>query len=423
MSGGVGVEAIAAVAAAAPIWSLDSFELSGAGRVDVLVALQELGSWADAQSMRLMAAMGEEAELHEREFVADEIACALRITNSAAASRLDLSDQLARRLPHTMRALESGCITLQHARVVTDEVRNLPDDLAICVEAAVLPKAEKQTPPQLRAAVRRAVLAVDPRAAEERHAIAVHERRVCHRPVENGMAEVWALLPADGAAALMTRLDAEADRLKVVDADCGARRTADQRRADALTQLAAQGLLDPTLPRWQGRRASVQVTISATTLLGADDQPGELEGYGPIPASLARALAVDPTASWRRLITDGRGRLLDYGTTTYRPPQRLIDFVVARDRGCRFPGCRRPARRCDIDHVVPFGRPGGITASCNCEALCGHHHRLKHETGWTVTGNPADELLWVSPTGHQYRAPPGEYAIGESVADPDPAPS
>jgi hypothetical protein len=408
----VGVEAVAGVAAAAPFWPIDAFEMSEAGRIDALTALQQLGSWVEAQSMRLMAAMGNEAtDLGEHEFVADEIACALRMTNNAAAGRLDLADQLARRLPDTLRALEAGSITIRHVHVLIDGVRNLPDELASTVEQTVLPKAEQQTPAQLRAAVQRAVLTVDPRDAEQRHEQAAEKRRVCHRPVENGMAEIWALLPADGAAALMTRLDAEAARLKSADAACGATRTADQRRADALVALAAQGLVDPTLPRWQGRRASVQVTVSAGTLLGRDDQPGELEGYGPIPAAMARALADDPTASWRLLHTDSQGQLLDYGTTTYRPPQPLVDFVVARDRRCRFPGCRRPARRCDIDHLIPFGRRGGITAASNCEALCGHHHRLKHESGWTVSGNPADELVWTSPTNHSYRAPPGTYPV------------
>jgi hypothetical protein len=198
---------------------------------------------------------------------------------------------------------------------------------------------------------------VDARAAEERHQAAAEQRRVCHRPVPDGMAEIWALLPADGAAALMTRLDAEADRLRSADRATGRTRTADQRRADALVALAAQGLLDPTLPSWHGRRPSVQVTIAASTLLGDDDQPADLEGYGPIPAAMARALAVDPTASWHLLLTDQRGRLLDYGTAVYRPPQSLIDFVIARDRRCRFPGCRRPARRCHIDHRSPTGNP------------------------------------------------------------------
>jgi hypothetical protein len=409
MSATVRVEAVAGLAAAAPFWPLDAFEMSESGRVDALVALQQLSGWVEAQSLRLMAAMADAAEPYEAEFVADQIACALQLSPGTAAARLDLAASLLARLPATLAAVESGALTVRHAQVLLDETRNLPGDLVTEVERRVLAKAPGKTVAGFRALIKRAVLAVDPRDAEARHRAAAEQRRVCHRPVEDGMAEIWALLPADAAAALMTRLNAEADRLRAVDRTTGEVRTADQRRADALAALAAQGLADPTLPAWHGRRPAVQVTVAASTLLGLDDQPGELEGYGPIPADMARNLAADPTGTWRRLITDPAGRLLDYGTTTYRPPQDLADFVIARDRRCRFPGCRLPARRCDIDHQVPFRQPGGVTAPRNCQVLCEHHHRLKHEAGWTVSGDPAGELQWTTPTGHRYRAPPGRY--------------
>jgi hypothetical protein len=85
----------------------------------------------------------------------------------------------------------------------------------------------------------------------------------------------------------------------------------------------------------------VQVTVAATTLLGLDNHPGELAGYGPITAQTARHLAAD--ATWRRILTDPiSGTVLDVGRTTYRPPQALADHVRIRDRTCRFPGCRHP---------------------------------------------------------------------------------
>ena len=63
----------------------------------------------------------------------------------------------------------------------------------------------------------------------------------------------------------------------------------------------------------------VQVVIPYSTLAGADEQPAELVGHGPIPASLARETAADGV--WRRLVTDPlSGSLLDDGRTTYLPP-------------------------------------------------------------------------------------------------------
>jgi hypothetical protein len=150
------------------------------------------------------------------------------------------------------------------------------------------------------------------------------------------------------------------------------------------------------------------VTVALSTLLGLDEQPGELDGYGPITAAHARRLAADPSGTWYRLITDDAGRLLDYAQTRYRPPQALIDHVAARDQRCRFPHCTRPARRCELDHVTPFGpnESDGSTAVDNLAALCPRHHHLKHESGWRLTGDPAGTLTWTSPLGHSYLSEP-----------------
>jgi hypothetical protein len=403
MSGAAEWDATVAVAAAAPFWPLDAFELSESGRVDALVALQRLRGWTDAQELRLIAAMSRPGDQLAVELAEAEIGCALRLSPSAVGAKLQLADQLTRRLPATLAALEAGTVTARHVSVLVDAVSLLEDEVAARVEARVLAKAPSQTPAALRAAVQRAVLAVDPRGAQQRHEQAVPDRRVCGRPVNDGMGELWALMPLDGLATVMTSVNAIAAATTPGD-----ERTMDQRRADALIALAEQGLLDPSLPSQHGRRPAVQVTIAASTLTGADQQPGELDGYGPIPAAMARALAYDPTGTWRRLITDPQGRLLDYGRSTYRPPQDLTDFITARDRRCRFPGCNRAARRCHIDHQHPYNA-GGSTTPRNCQCLCEHHHRLKHQTSWTVTGDPADTLLWTSPTGHQYRSPPGQY--------------
>jgi hypothetical protein len=151
----------------------------------------------------------------------------------------------------------------------------------------------------------------------------------------------------------------------------------------------------------------VHVVVAAGTLLHLDDQPGYLAGHGPIPASLARTIATDPDATWRRLLTDpADGALLDVGRSTYRPPAALADHVRARDRTCRAPGCRQPAHRCDLDHVQRY--PDGPTAADNLAAECPHHHRMKHHTRWTVRTQPdrPGVLEWTDPTGHRHTTYP-----------------
>jgi hypothetical protein len=228
------------------------------------------------------------------------------------------------------------------------------------------------------------------------------------------MTELWALLPAEGAAAVITAVDALASVTSANDP-----RTPDQRRADALVDLGVAALHDPLLPKAQGMRPSIQVTVALSTLLGTDEQPGELAGHGPIPASVARRLAADETGTWRRLVTDPvTGQLLDYGHDTYRPPKDLAEFVIARDQTCTFPGCERPARRCDLDHRTPY-REGGSTSSKNLGPLCERHHIGKHQADWTPTRDEDGATAWISPTKHIYRSCPPELPR-DTTSDPPP---
>jgi hypothetical protein len=303
-------------------------------------------------------------------------------------------------LPAVLAAVETGRITFWHAQVLVDETADLPERSAAAIAERLLDRAERSTLGQLRRLTRRAVAQADPRTVEQKHRDAFAERRVCVTPQGNGMSELWALLPADAAATVMRAVGLMADRDRDVPDAHGNARTADQRRADALGDLAAAALADDTLPRRQGQRPAIQVTVSLRTLLGLSDEPADLDG-DPIPASMARRLAADPTGTWRRLITDGRGRLLDYGRRTYKPPADLRDLVVNRDRTCRFPGCTRPARRADLDHHRDWAL-GGTTSQHNLGALCERHHQLKHEAGWRIRIGADGETIWTSPTGHRY---------------------
>jgi hypothetical protein len=137
--------------------------------------------------------------------------------------------------------------------------------------------------------------------------------------------------------------------------------------------------------------------------MGVDERPGELAGYGPITAGMAREIAADGV--WRRLLTDpATGTLLDYGDTTYSPPAGLARHVRARDKTCAFPTCTRPADACDLDHNTPF--PKGPTAAGNLHAKCRRAHRLKDQAGWHTEQLPDGSVLWVTPTGHVRVRPP-----------------
>ena len=149
--------------------------------------------------------------------------------------------------------------------------------------------------------------------------------------------------------------------------------------------------------------AKADVTIDLPTLLGLSNNPGQIEGLGPIPASIARKLAAD--GKWRKFITDPlSGNLLDMGRTHYVPSQYLVDFLTARDRICRFPGCSQPARLGDIDHAKSWDE-GGETNRQNLGFLCRRHHRLKTHGNWKLTSNEDGSCTWVSPLGKEFFVP------------------
>jgi hypothetical protein len=181
-------------------------------------------------------------------------------------------------------------------------------------------------------------------------------------------------------------------------------RTMDMKRADALSEIAGIAVsLSEDEAKSHRRSVSVNVTIDLPTLLGLNESPGQLAGYGALPAQIMRALAGE--GKWRRFITDpNTGALLDYGRDSYQPPQDLVNYLIARDRTCRFPGCRQSAARADLDHAEAW-EDGGETSAANLGALCRRHHRMKTHGGWKLISNQDGSCNWESPDGHRYFVP------------------
>ncbi|MGH8823554.1 MAG: DUF222 domain-containing protein, partial [Jiangellaceae bacterium] len=178
-----------------------------------------------------------------------------------------------------------------------------------------------------------------------------------------------------------------------------------------------------------GKPVTVHVTVAYSTLIGADDQPAHLHGYGPITPEAARRLAGHGT--WRRILTDpASGAVLDLGRKRYLPPTELADHVLVRDQTCRFPTCTHPADGCDLDHSIPWEQ-GGTTSAGNLGPVHRGHHNDKTHHHWQLQQVEPDRYLWTAPTGHVYEVepeivgllpqpppPPAEHP----PADPDPPP-
>jgi hypothetical protein len=298
--------------------------------------------------------------------------------------------------------LMAGSISCLQARAVTEASYVLDDGLLPEYEARVLKRAPEQTLSQLKQSIRRAVLRLDPATAEERRQRAKADRNIRVADAGDGMGWLVMLLPIDQAKACYTRADALARTAAKDDP-----RTRDQLRADAVVDAILTGTGEAGLPRRHGLTPSISVIVNLETLAGVEDEPGWLDGYGPITAQHARDIASDQTGTWRRLVIDPIfGQVIDYGTTKYRPPQHLQDLVIARDGTCTFSTCNRPARIGDLDHIVPF--PDGPTAAHNLHPPCERHHIGRHQAGWRVRRNHDGTTTWTSPQGRQYTTRPPE---------------
>jgi hypothetical protein len=126
----------------------------------------------------------------------------------------------------------------------------------------------------------------------------------------------------------------------------------------------------------------VDLQVALTTLMCLDDNPGLVDGWGPVIADIARQVALDQEQNpmWRWSVVDSSGNLLHHGHTGRRPTATEKAFVKARDRTCRAPGCRRPAMRCDDDHRQEWSKNGPSHRGNLCVLcrLCRCRHNLHY---------------------------------------------
>ena len=92
----------------------------------------------------------------------------------------------------------------------------------------------------------------------------------------------------------------------------------------------------------------------------------------------------------------------------YRPSVVLEHLVGVRQRVCAFPGCARAARRCDVDHTIPYDQ-GGRTCECNLAPLCRRHHQAKQAPGWHLDQTKPGTMTWTTPSGRSYTTGPSLY--------------
>ena len=392
----------------------DGAAMSDSERVDFLRAAEELKCAAEgAQAQVTLEFEASQRSEQAREGVRAErqdrgIAAQVGLARRASHHRGQRQVQLAKRLggmPETFAALRAGRITEFKASIVTriteclsPEVREKVD-LGIAGDPEWLESLGER---QLEAEVSKLAYRFDPNSFVNRAAAAAKDRRVTARPAPDTMMRLTALLPVVQGVTTYAALY----KWAVAQNAAGDPRPLNQLMADRLVELVTGQAVAEQAPV----RADVQ--IADTTLVGMDDEPGWVSGYGPVPADVARHLIrlghQHGLATLRRLYTHpetGRLVAMESASTTF--PAGLAELIGLRDQDrCRSAWCDAPVR--DRDHVQSKAE-GGEASFVNGQGLCEACNIAKEAPGWRARPRPGPAgrpdihtIETVTPTGHVY---------------------
>jgi len=387
---------------------------------------------------------------HVGEFAADAFGPMLAMGPVAAGRKVDTAAALAAKLPVTLAAMAAGDLDWWRATIIATELSEASPASCAAVEALIHPAVLAEAPGAVTRRVRRVLARVDADALRVKAAKERLDRFVHAYPSRVPGLTTWvASLPAADSAACWAAIDDLAHQMHGDDPT----RTLEQCRADALVDLMLtnvqvsttvtlmipvqtvtvdepddaleRDLLVGGQPNGGGRDGAALGYLNP--LANTDDfgQPTadpnplieptwtqicamgyEIPGIGVIGGDVVAAILDRfDTRIARALLDEHTGVVIETATTAYLPNAAMRRFIRARDGHCRFPGCARGATRCEPDHVIPYSR-GGPTAIWNLVAICKHHHRVKHDAGWTLTMTPEGHCTWTDPHGRQYATHP-----------------
>jgi hypothetical protein len=340
------------------------------------------------------------AELEQRGVAAEQVvpstaaflAQLLRITPAEAKARVAAAGELGPRLgvtgeplgplfPLVAAAQAAGAVSAAQARVITSTIDALPGDVEAQygdgIQRFLLEHCADLNPNQLATAALRIAAYVNPTDPAENDRQQARRREVTLTPLQDGSGLLRGRLTAAALAVWQTIFDSLAAPAPAAD---GTRdpRTAGQRRHDALLDAGLRLLRSADLPDCGGAPVTVVATLT-------EEQLRERAGYATTghgdPISVAGLLALAAEADVIPVVLNDAGGVMSYGRTRRlaSPAQRRA--LTARDRGCCFPQCTRPAAWTEAHHVIPWSE-GGTTDLDNLALLCGHDHREHRKQGW-----------------------------------------
>lgn len=303
---------------------------------------------------------------------------------------LGVARAVTQEMPHVSAALAHGVISEWQATQVVTETAYLSLADRQAVDEAIKDSLGKVSARRLAGLARATAYRLDPEAAVARRARAERERRVSLRPAPDTMTWLTALLPVKDGVACIAALNAAATSAGADGRGSG------QLMADALVErisgrpasCAPDASASQSEPTGQDPVPVVAVNLLVPIESLTGDAPADLEGFGPIPAELARDFLADHEAAGgvvRRIFTaPDRGELVSMESHARRYPGLLEAFVRLRDRTCRTPFCDEPIQH--IDHIERYA-DGGLTSASNAGGCCARCNYTKEHPDLEVTGD------------------------------------
>ena len=307
----------------------------------------------------------------------------LNLTTNTASERVAISRKLTA-LPQTEQALGDGDISYRHVALIAETAGQLGEKFEAQAETILVDTSKEVDPWRLQRAIWHLKHCLDSDGVLSDSNKANSRRFLSLSQTFDGVYRIDGWLDAEGGAVLNTALNSVMGP-RLADDD----RSATERRADAAVELARRQLDGGQLPAVGGQKPHLAVSVDMATL---SKEPGsmaaELEWSQPIPAETARRLACDAAIT---PIIDGEA-----DRTSRVVPGATRRALIARDKGCRFPGCDCPPAWTDAHHVKHWA-DGGATTLDNLILMCRRHHRLVHEEGWTLELAQDRELVAIPP--------------------------
>ncbi|HEY8802671.1 MAG TPA: DUF222 domain-containing protein [Candidatus Dormibacteraeota bacterium] len=309
----------------------------------------------------------------------------------AAGDRVAVGEQLAS-IPESHQSMVEGEIGYAHlahvartAAAIEDTGTNKPFD-----EKPLLEKARDLTVGRFIDFCHHMRHAADPEGYAAEQAQAAEARSLTLKTGEGGMVWLRGVFDHEGAAVVRTALEPLAQRNGKDDA-----RRRDRRLGDAMVELANRSLDNGSVAGHGSQRPHLQVTATLETLLQRVGAPAaDLEFSLPISAKAVERLSCDCNVT--RILLGADSAVIDVGRSrrVISPSQRRA--LKVRDKGCRFPGCDRPATWTSGHHLVHWfrGGPGDLP---NLVLLCYRHHWMVHEGRWQLVKTDDGKFLAVPP--------------------------